>query len=138
MTIGGVGLAVVVWILGYAAVGEGSGGFDPSSWMEGGQVVFDRVPDRIPVAGRDGRTAGYADKLVFFDPPGGGEHPYQGIDGPYPVYANEHTNELVGVYFHSLGFIPLDEWNSPSFSLAERHEMAAVTVTTMLGGSPGS
>jgi hypothetical protein len=90
------------------------------------------IPDRVQVEGTDGNFVGYVDRLDR-------NHPdyaaYQGnpeaavaawLRTPVPVTKTaDPSSELVGYWFHTIGFVDLTTYNSPSFDLDTRLAGAA-------------
>jgi len=95
---------------------------------DSGQLILDKVPDLVPIAGRgDVGVAGYSYKedvyreffrpeLLANVPPGG--LPAE-LEAPIPVYATSAGVELIGYFYTEIGYVSLEEASEPGFSLVD-------------------
>jgi len=121
-----IGLLVGLFVapsFGHSSTNEGQpgGGSDQSSTNDAWPGVSDSK----------GNTAGYIEYAEVFAPPTPGQ---ASNDGPFNVYsAPGATDQVVGVYFHSIGFFSLDEFNADSFDYQELRKTQSWVPTTVVG-----
>ena len=108
----------------------------PPPWLrKDGSIDYSRVPSRLELLVPGGDRAGYIDSDVIFDegeprvvPRGESDPTVEDDDGPFPVFRTADSQDVVGQYFRSIGFVRQDVFESDGFDLeAERAKASPPT-----------